>query len=130
MMEKLQRLATRMVKGIRDFSYEDRLRSLNLFSIERRLIRGDLILAYSMLQGRLDMPFEEILEAPCECNLCRHDFQLRNRRFHRARRGTTFSVRLPSKWNALPLEVVTAPTLDLFKRVFDDRWADHFPDVA
>ncbi len=126
LIEKLQRLATRMVKGLRDLSYENRLRRLNLFSIERRLLRGDLILAYNVFQGRLDVPLEEFFEAPTER---RHDFQLRHRRFHRARRGAAFSVRLPPKWNALPLEVVTAPTLDLFKRMMDDRWALLFPDI-
>ncbi len=78
-MEKLQRLATRMVKSPRDLSYDDRLRRLNLFAIERRLLRGDLILAYNMFQGRLDMPLDEFFEAPSERNLRRHDFQLRNR---------------------------------------------------
>ncbi len=80
-----------------------------------------------MFQGGLDVPLEEFFEAPTERNLRRHDFQLRHRRFHRARRGAAFSVRLPPKWNALPLEVVTAPTLDLFKRMMDDRWALLFP---
>ncbi len=129
MMEKLQRLATRMVKGLRDLPYEDRLRRLNLFSIERRLLLGDPILAYNMFQGRLDMPFEEFFEAPSDRNLRRHDFQLRHRRFQRARRGAAFSVRLPPKWNALPLEVVTASTLNSFKRMLDNRWTSLFPDV-
>ncbi len=109
MMEKLQRLATRMEKGLGYLSYEDRLGRLILFSIERRLIRDDLILAYNMFQGRL-----EFFEAPSERNLRRHDFQLRHRHFRRARRGAAFSVRQPPKWNALSLEVVTTPTRDSF----------------
>ncbi len=59
MKEQLQRLATRMVRGLKDLTYDDRLRKLNLFSIERRLFRGDLILVYNMFQGRLDMLLEE-----------------------------------------------------------------------
>ncbi len=74
MMEKLQRLATRMVKGLRDLSYEDRLRRLNLFSVERRLLRGDPILAHNMFQGRLDMLLEEFFEAPPGRILRRHNF--------------------------------------------------------
>ncbi len=82
-----------------------------------------------MFQGRLDKPLEEFFEVPSERYLRRHDFQLHHRCFHRARREATFSVRLPPKWNGLPLEVVTAPTLDLFKRILDDRWAYLFSDV-
>ncbi len=53
-----------------------------IFAIERRLLRGDLILAYSMFQGQFDIPLEEFFEVPSERNLRRHDFQLRHRRFH------------------------------------------------
>ncbi len=50
LMERIQRLATRMVKGIRELPYEERLRRLNLFSLERRRLRGDLILAYNIFR--------------------------------------------------------------------------------
>ncbi len=39
LMERLQCLATRMVKGMRELPYEDRLRRLNTFSFERRRLR-------------------------------------------------------------------------------------------
>ncbi len=48
LMERRQRLATRMVKGMRELPYEDRLRRLNIFSLERRRLSGGLILAYNI----------------------------------------------------------------------------------
>ncbi len=54
-MECIQRLATRMVKGMRELPYEDRLRRLNIIFLERRRRRGDLILAYNIFHGRLDL---------------------------------------------------------------------------
>ncbi len=80
-----------------------------------------------MFQGRLDMPLVDFFEAPSVRNLRRHDYQLRHRRFHRARRGAAFSVTLSPKWNALPLEVITAPTLDLFKRIVGRSLGQSFP---
>ncbi len=118
-----------MAKGMRGLSYENQMRRLKLFSIERRLLRGDLIMAYNMFQVQLDVPLEDFSEAPSERDLRRHDFQLHYRRFNRSRRGAAFSVRLPRSWDALPLEVVTAPKLVTFKRLLDDRWASLFPDV-
>ncbi len=53
-MERMQRLATRMVKGMRELPYDERLRRLNLFSLERCRLRGDLILAYNIIHGRLN----------------------------------------------------------------------------
>ncbi len=106
---------------MRGLSYEDRLRRLNLFSIERRLLRGNFIMVCNMFQRRLDVQLHDFFEAPSGRNLRRHDFQLRHRRFNRAKGGTAFSVKLPRSWNALPLEVVTAPTLVTYKRLLDDR---------
>lgn len=38
-----------MVKGVEGKLYEERLRSLGLFSLEQRRLRGDLTLAFSIL---------------------------------------------------------------------------------
>ncbi len=75
LMEKLQRLASRMVKCMRDLSYEDRLKRLNLFLIGGRLLRGDLTMAYNMFQGQLDVQLADFFEAPSRRHLQRHDFQ-------------------------------------------------------
>ncbi len=68
-MERIQRLATRMVKGMRESPYEDRLRRLNIFSLERRRLRGGLILAYNIFHGRLYLPQAEFFEAPADRDL-------------------------------------------------------------
>ena len=42
-LEKVQRSATKLVPGIRNLSYHDRLLELDLTTLEERRIRGDLI---------------------------------------------------------------------------------------
>ena len=50
LLEQVQRRVTKMIKGLEDLFYEDELRELMLFRLEKRRLQGDLTVAFQYLK--------------------------------------------------------------------------------
>ena len=58
-----------MIRGLKHLSYEDRLRELGLFNLEKRRLQGDLIAAFQDLKGAYRKAGEGLFVRECSDSL-------------------------------------------------------------
>ena len=52
LLERVQKRATKMVNGLSSLEYEERLKTLDIFSLKYRRLRGDLIEVFKFINGQ------------------------------------------------------------------------------
>ena len=115
-LERVQRRGTKLVKGLSDLPYSTRLAELNLYPLESRRIRGDLMLLFHLFQTG---DVYDFFTLTAQKHLRGHDKKLTLPHCRTRIRHNFFTLRVISTWNALPEEIVHSPSKTTFKRLLD-----------
>ena len=117
-LEAVQARATKLIPSIRHLGYERRLEHLNMYSLEKRRLRGQLIETFKILKGIDKVDYRQLFTLS-QNQTRSNGWKLELRRFNTSQCGNFFTYRIPSYWNRLPAEVVESATVDQFKNRLD-----------
>ena len=102
-----------MIPSLKGKSYEQKLKHLNMLSLENRRVMFDLINKFKDENEKKNLPSQE---RSTRITRSKTDKQLEKPKFKLDLKKNSYSVRVISKWNSLPLSIRESKSLDTFKQ--------------
>eukprot|EP00794_Sanderia_malayensis_P014125 gene14125-15603_t len=123
-IENVQRRATKLIPSLNHLSYEERLRKLNLPSLEYRRLRGVMIEVYKQFNIYDSDVSLKLKLAPTTANETTrgHSKKLFKRRAVKSIGRHSFTHRVVTPWNSLTEEIVSACSVKSFEAKLDKHW--------
>ena len=114
-VESVQRYFTRKIPGMEGLSYLERLRILRLETLELRRLKFDLVMAFKILNGLVDLDYNDFFKVCRNTTTRGNGMKLRVPISRINARKHFFAVRVVNIWNDLPFGVVNTLSLATFK---------------
>ena len=108
-----------MIRELEHLFYEERLRELELFSLEKRRLQGRPQSSCPVPEGAYKIAGEGLFTRACSDRTRNNDFKLREGRFRLDISNKFFTMRVVRHWTRLPREGVEARSRAVFKARLD-----------
>ena len=124
-LEQVQRRYTKHMIGMSNLTYEDRLRNLNLPSLEYRRFRGDMIETFKITHNFYDQRVTgSLLKFSTNNSTRTNGYKLEKTSFNGNQYKHFFTNRVINTWNSLPGSVVCSKTINEFKNKCDRHFSE------
>ena len=107
----------KIIDGFENLAYSQRLKDLDLFSIEGRLLRADVIKCWKIFDSNCGICPEDIFVLARSGITRGHRFKIFHERFSLDCRRRSLALWVTSTWNSLPDDVVARGNLRSFRKV-------------
>ena len=114
LLEQVQHRATKLIPEIDHLSYHDRLKYLNIATLELRRHRGGLNETFKILRGLEGIPSNSLFELYTSATRG-NSLKLNKPRSRLNIRYNNFSQCVINAWNGLPEQVISSTTVKGFK---------------
>ena len=117
-IDKLKRIVRKVIEIIlklRNKSYEERLKELNLFSLSKRRLRGDLIKVFKIFRGFDNININDYMTTVLASTTRNNGFKIIGKRFRSKQSKAFFFNIIVYIWNSLPAEIVNSNKIESFE---------------
>jgi hypothetical protein len=115
-LESIQRRFTKRLPEFRNIPYAQRLRKLNIRSLESARLESDLVLVYKILHNLVDVTPESVgLYLSNSSRTRSAGVKLQHLLPRSSAIAAKFMFRVPPIWNSLPSDIIASKSLSIFK---------------
>jgi len=118
-LERIQRRGIKFILGKQNFTHDERLKCLNLVSLEKRCYLFDVTFLYKALNGYLNVDVFPFLNfySQDDAYRFRHvdDYSLKTNFARTTTFKNTYFNRIVEMWNSIPLDIRLSPSCAVFK---------------
>ena len=128
-VESVERRATKMICGLTNLTYQERLKTLKLRSLVYRRRRGNMIQIFNILNDYLRIDKNQFFKIREGSRTRGHGNKIFKERAIRRPRRNNLPQKSANDWNSLPEKVVNSPSVNIFKYRLDKYWSEHHYDI-
>ena len=117
MIESVQRRRTKRLANMKSLQYKDRLQRLNMYTLQTRRLRYELIFLYKIVNNLVNVKFDDFFQYSPSLRTRGNRFKILYKHCNHDYRLYFFTCDIVSYWNKLTDDEIEVKSVPIFKSV-------------